>query len=245
MSQAMQEQQETEVVRGQVAKIIDKGSGRWQIAVQPEGSQYTRDLWTKEEPLVNSMRQQVGQWFDFLCTFSHWTNPQGQPVRSRWIKSFGGYNTITDSGITAPPPQAQPQQGYAPGVMPPQNAPQPAPAPQPQQASPQSSPPPLVPQRLPEEVKDMRIMRQCATKVAAIMLPYLPENERNLAGLEAMSEWLMRYYTGGPQMGRQNPQDGQAGQYTQAHQAVEHYGDPGPQEGQYDEYASYEGGFPQ
>lgn len=42
-------------------------------------------------------------------------------------------------------------------------------------------------------------MRMAATKVAVQMLPYLPHDEQTPHGLETLSEWLIRYYTGGPQ----------------------------------------------
>lgn len=48
-----------------------------------------------------------------------------------------------------------------------------------------------------ETDKDLRIMRQTATKVAVQLLPYLPEHERTPLGLLTMSDYLVDYYVGG------------------------------------------------
>lgn len=60
--------------------------------------------------------------------------------------------------------------------------------------------------------REDRIMRQTATKVAAALMPYLPEDERTPAGLLSMSEFLLGYYKDGIQSNG----DGAS------------YGDPGP-----------------
>ena len=270
----MEQQQESERVSGTVTGIVVKGADRWQVTVMPQGSQYARNLWTKDGALVNDMQMRVGQAFDFLCGISRWTNASGQPVRSLWINSVGAFGSIPDpqpqgqqqyqqQPVQQPayqPPQGQQSQAWqtspgqpSQGYSGPQAQPQPQFQPQPEQR------PALAPQRLPEEVKEMRIMREAAMKVAAALLPYLPPEQRNLSGLQVVAEWQVRYYTGGPQEqpwqeGGQNPTDGYAGQQ-QASQQVPQYQDPGPQEGQYDSAAgaqrgsedeySYQGGFPQ
>lgn len=49
-----------------------------------------------------------------------------------------------------------------------------------------------------ENMRETRIMRQTATKVAAHMLVYLPETERTPDGLVAIAEYLVSYYENGP-----------------------------------------------
>lgn len=46
--------------------------------------------------------------------------------------------------------------------------------------------------------RDTQIHRQTASKVAAIMLGYLPEVERTPDGLVAIAEYLVAYYESGP-----------------------------------------------
>lgn len=48
------------------------------------------------------------------------------------------------------------------------------------------------------DTKEMRIMRQTATKVAAHVLGYLDESERNRESLIAVAEYLVAYYRNGP-----------------------------------------------
>jgi hypothetical protein len=225
--------QEQEVVRGTVVSVITKGPDKWQIAVQPEGSQYTKNIWTKEQPLVNDMSQRIGQAFDFLCNASHWTNQSGQPVRSLWFESIAAYGTLA-----APQPVVSPQQGMQ-QVQPQQQMPQGTTFAQPQPAATQM---PMGAQALPQEVKEQRIMRQTAMKVAAQLLPYLPKEQQNLSGLQLIAEWQVRYYVSGPQsdpLGQQAPPQPQ--ETTVDYWGNPVGGDPGPQEGQYE---SYEGGFP-
>jgi hypothetical protein len=225
---------EQELVRGTVQSVVTKGPDKWQIAVVPEGSQYAKNIWCKDAAVINDMTQRIGQAFDFLCNVSHWNMQDGTPVRSLWFDTIGFFGSLAAPAAVAPPPQtpqaAPPQPQGLPGQPSPAPAPQPASAPQAQPQMPQGS---LAPQRLPDEVKELRIMRQTATKVAGILLPYLPQEERNLDGFIEMAEWLVRYYTGGPQSRPQAPPPQQDGMQ---------YADPGPQEGQYE---SYEGGFPQ
>jgi hypothetical protein len=55
-----------------------------------------------------------------------------------------------------------------------------------------------VPGAPPEVARELKIMRQTATKVAAHMLVYLPETERTPDGLVAIAEYLVSYYQDGP-----------------------------------------------
>ena len=79
------EQRETEYVAGVIAGIIQKAADKWQVAVKPEGSQYAKNLWTKDPALVAALSAKIGQAGGFVCGVSHWTNQSGQAVRSLWI----------------------------------------------------------------------------------------------------------------------------------------------------------------
>lgn len=48
-----------------------------------------------------------------------------------------------------------------------------------------------------EPDRQIKIMRQTATKVAAHLMPYLPESERTPTGLLAMADFLVLYYEHG------------------------------------------------
>jgi hypothetical protein len=230
----MQQEKEQEIVHGSVQQIITKGPDKWQVGVLPLGSNYPKNLWTKDQALVNDLTQRIGQGYDFICNVSHWNMQDGTPVRSLWIESLALLNSTPD-----PQPMVQPQQAQqqAQSMQPQQHLPQGTPMGQQQQSTTQVPQGSLVPQKLPEEVKELRIMRQTASKVASILLPYLPESERNLDGFVQVAEWLVGYYAGGaPQrMQAQDATPPQGNGYSDPYA-----GDPGPQEGQYQTQ-----GFPQ
>ena len=183
-----QGQQETEVVTGQVMHTITKGNGKWQIAVQPQGSQYTKNLWTKDYPLVQQMDQSINQWFSFVCGPSYWTMPDGKQVRSLWINSVTAPGQAGEPGIQGGPQQQgnqQPQQQAQglPGISPLE--------------------------------KDERIMRQTAMKVAAFMLPHLKPEERNAEGMITIAEGMVAYFKLGAAVlgGQSNHQPDHPGAY--------------------------------
>lgn len=194
-----QQQSETEVVSGQVTGVITKGPDKWQVSVQPQGSQYTKNLWSKDAGLVGQMQSAVGQWFDFICGTSYWTNNEGKQVRSLWI------NGITAPGgapapvaAPAPLPQQQPMHPSVAAFQPTQYG---TPAPQAQQqhvpqATAQQQAPPAV--QIGGEERETRIMRQTAAKVAAQMLPYMAPEERNALGMMTVAEGWVRYFRTGP-----------------------------------------------
>lgn len=238
-------QREMELVRGTIESVITKGADKWQVAVVPEGSQYAKNLWSKDAALVADMQQRVGQGYDFVCSVSHWTRQDGQPVRSLWLESVAQYNSVQGmpqaTQQAAQPqaqlPQAAPQPSYAPSApqqqqySPPPSLPTPSPQ---QSAAVMTVQPSLAPQRLPDEVKEMRIMRQTASKVATMFLPYLPEPQRTLAGLEEVCEYLVRYYTGGPQHGRQQQPQQPTNGPAQTYNPVTAESHPEPGAGEYD-----------
>jgi hypothetical protein len=198
-------QAETEVVTGTITGIIDKGAGKWQVSVQPDGSQYTKNLWTKDADLVSQLAQMVGQRTGFLCGASYWTNQQNQQVRSLWINGVG-------QGVSAPPQMPQPQMAQAPvavqaqmpTVVQPQAQPMGVAMPQPQGIPPAApvahvQPPTEQSSRWLAEkaVERPYIHRQTATKVAAMLISHLPAEQRTLDNLLVLSERLVAYYEHG------------------------------------------------
>jgi hypothetical protein len=199
-------QAETEVVVGVIQGIIAKGADKWQVEVNT-GQQNPRRLWTKDASLVGQLSMMIGQQTSFLCGISHWTNNQGQPVRSLWINGVG-------QAVAQQPPQQQP-------VIPMPQQPQPVAQqqqqwqPQPQATpmvgmQPQAQPQPVahVEQRTSDSVREFRIMRQTASKVAAILISHTPAEQRTLDNVLRLAEQLVGYYEHGMQKAAENPGDG-------------------------------------
>jgi hypothetical protein len=167
------QQQPTEVYTAQVTEIVTKPNDKWVIVVQPDGSQYTRNLWTKDYGLVQQMEQSINQWFDFICRRNHYDGPKG-PTSSLWI------NELAAPGST---PRTAPEQ--VPG-----SGPVSSPTVHP---SVQAFQTPGQPGISPME-KEERILREHGMNMAVLMLPYIPVDERNLPGLVNVAEGLVRYY---------------------------------------------------
>ena len=189
-------EREVEVVTGQVTHILVKGEGKWQIAVQPQGSQYTKNLWTKDYGLVQQMEANINSWYSFVCGVSPWTNAQGQPVRSLWVNEVTAPGQVVQAEVTQAQRQAQQPQPLTPtaGVT----------ATVTQNTS--SSVPQGQPGISPLE-KEERIMREHAMGVVALMLPHLPPEERNATGMIAVAEGLIAYYRLGPPASNGRGQD--------------------------------------
>jgi hypothetical protein len=195
-------QAETEVVSGTIAGITQKGTdefgnpNRWQVAVQPPGSQYSKNLWTKDPEMIGHLSTMVGQQQSFLCGISHWNRNDGTAVRSLWINGIGPAAAQPQAQVAAPQP-AQPQQwSQAPAQMVAamQQPQQPLTDMQRQggwqQQAPQS-------QQETGQQKEDRIHRQTASKVAAILIGYLPAEQRTYDTLLLISQRLVRYYEAG------------------------------------------------
>ena len=203
---------EPELVTGTITGVVAKGGDKWQAIVQPDGSQYTKNLWTKDANLAGQLAQMVGQRQSFLCGSSHWTNAQGQPVRSLWINGVGPQ--AEQRGVDPTPTQqiAQPQQF--------QQQPQVLPQPLAQQqtgqyiqqamhqpqavttAGPQTTMMPGTPS--PTE-KEERIMREAAAKVAGLLISHLPVEQRTMDNVIRLSEQLVAYFRNGVDW-KQGPQ---------------------------------------
>ena len=181
-------QAEVEIVHGTIVGITQKGADKWQVAVQQPGSQYAKNLWSKDAGLIGQLSLMIGQETSFMCGISNWTNQSGQPVRSLWINGVGAGET------PAPQPIATPQ---------------PIPMPTPQPILPATQQPTVVTvspavtqagvtqQRVLESERETRIMRQTASKVAGILISHVPSEQRTLENVLDIAERLVAYYEHG------------------------------------------------
>jgi len=203
-------QPDQEIVNGTVAGVIAKGGDKYQVEVNV-GQQNPRRLWTKDLEVVQQMQAMIGQQLSFLCGVSLWTNNQNQQVRSLWINGFGApgqqQQPVVQQQPVNQPVSAQPQQWQQP-----QTAAQPAPSmpAQTQAAAPQ------------RDLREEKIHRQTATKVAVDLLKYLAPEHHTFDTLITLSERLVAYYEQGVQWG------GGENQGNPSEPAVSD-GDPGPQ----------------
>jgi hypothetical protein len=185
MSMTEQPQAESEVITGQVTGIITKGADKWQIAVKTDpSSQYSKNLWTKDADLVHQVQQLIGSQMQFHCGVSHWSMNDGTPVRSLWI------NGMAPMGHSVGVPQQQPGTQAVAQAMMPQNMPGVMPVQAPPQPQAQTT-------GYDNDPKQGKIHRQTASKVAAILLGYLPAEERTLDTLLTVSQRLVSYYDDG------------------------------------------------
>jgi hypothetical protein len=169
-----QQQRETEQVTGTITGIVQKGPDKWQVVVVPDGSQNSKNLWTKDQQVVGSLSTMIGQRMAFACNVSHWLHQATQQMnRSLWIEAVGP-SAVGSPALAGPPLQQQPQ----PVVVQPQVMPMQAPA-------------------VNQDVKEQRIHRQTASKVAAIMLTHVQPEERTMSTLFVLAERLVAYYNDG------------------------------------------------
>ena len=80
-------EREIELVAGTIGGITQKKADTWTVAVTPEGSQYAKNLWTKDADLVVALGAKLGEAGAFVCGASYWTMNDGKQVRSLWIDS--------------------------------------------------------------------------------------------------------------------------------------------------------------
>jgi len=111
------QERETELVVGTIGGITQKKADTWTVAVSPDGSQYAKNLWTKDADLVESLSTKLGQIGAFVCGASYWSK-DGKQIRSLWI---------TSADTNAPDGDGD---GNAPQSVPTPSAPAQAPAPQ-------------------------------------------------------------------------------------------------------------------
>lgn len=226
---SVQTQTETEVVSGIIAGIVAKGGDKYQVAVQTPGSNYTKNLWTKDVALVQALQQVIGTQQSFLCGVSHWTNNQNQPVRSLWINGVGPEAAAAAQAPAATPPQQPVAQGFPAQASPPQHV-----HVQPQahlmQAMQQQPVATVQPRH--DDVRERRIHRQTASKVAVDLLKFLEPQHHTFDTLLQLSERLVAYYEHGMiQEQQQLPQGNGPTGGGPGYGWEPGMGDPGPEQG--------------
>jgi hypothetical protein len=107
-----EQERETELVAGTIGGITQKKADTWTVAVNVEGLQNPKNLWTKDANLVESLREKFGQAGAFVCGASYWKHPEHGQVRSLWIDSVAdGTENVAERVATpaAAPKAAAPQ----------------------------------------------------------------------------------------------------------------------------------------
>ncbi len=105
-------EREMELVAGKIGGITQKKADTWTVAILPEGSQYSKNLWTKDSDLVTSLSAKLGEAGAFVCAASYWTMNDGKQVRSLWIDSISdGTENLPERVATpaAAPKAAEPK----------------------------------------------------------------------------------------------------------------------------------------
>lgn len=110
-------EKETEIVVGIIGGITLKKEGTWTVSVTPDGSQYSKNLWTKDAELVATLSGKMGQQGAFVCNASYWRRPgANEDTRSLWIDSA---SEDTAPGIqNATPSEHVPSQNGSEGMTP-------------------------------------------------------------------------------------------------------------------------------
>lgn len=183
-TEAARDQQQ---VIGTVAEVVQAQSGKFQVRVFPDGSQNKKNIWIGEDKMqfLPYLQSQIGNRIAFVCNLSHWTRQDGQAVTSLWLELCGP-PTVDSPAMAGPPAQVPlPQQAV---VAPPPVGPTVTVQPQVQ---------PVVAQAPQQDLREAKIHRQTASKVAAILLGYLDKDEQNMAVLLRLSERLVAYYDNG------------------------------------------------
>jgi hypothetical protein len=245
---------------GVVAGLEQRSGGWVAVSILEPGKEYPKKLSTKKQDLIGQAQQLMGQLVTagFNEQDSTNINPHnGQPYTNRYLEALA-YGQVDLVGMPTqiqpqqfmPQPQAQPQQQFqgqpqgftgAPAAQPfvppvPPAIPVAQPQPTMQQA-PQAHPTGTIQHVVTTDaIREGKIHRQTATKVAAAMLPLLAPENHNLASLIRISEQLVKYYDEGVPW-QTNPispgeaHDAQAQQqYQQAQQAQPQQGYENPAE---------------
>jgi hypothetical protein len=172
---------------------IESRNGGWSaIAILEEGNQYPKKLSTKKQELISQAISLMGNVVTaaYNESESNQINPHtSSPYINRYLEAIA----LGAVQIVQPGQQSQPivqQQQVQQPVQQPVQQQQYAPIPGAQQT-------PQI--RTPDDVREMRIMRQAAGKVAASLLPLLSVESHNLASLVAISEQLVGYFKDGVQ----------------------------------------------
>jgi hypothetical protein len=200
---------EAEYIAGVIVGVTTHRSGdKWLIEIQPDGSAYTKNIWTKDQAAAYQLSQMQGLHQGFMVNVNV---DQQTNKRYMWLAMAGA-----SPPATLPQPQPQmPQQPAAIPVAPPMQ-PQIPMQPQPVQAQMPQPLPPLpvatvsTQPRVTQDQKEDRIMREAASKVASILISHVPAEQRTLDNVISLSERLVRYYEYGvvtPFGGMQSEED--------------------------------------
>jgi len=109
-------EREIEVVQGTIEGVTQKKPDTWQVEVRPDGSQYTKKLWTKDSELVSSLSAKLGQAGAFVCSASYWTNQAGAQVRSLWVNSLSDGTENVPERVATPAAAPKVAQGVSEGM---------------------------------------------------------------------------------------------------------------------------------
>jgi len=219
---------------GTVSGLEQRNGGWVAVAILAPGKEYPVKLSTKKVELIQQAQQMMGQVVTagYNEAEGNSINPHtGTPYINRYLEAIA----FGQVDLVGAPTQIQPQQ-YMPQQPQPIQQPQPVQQyQQPQQPMPQA---PLVPQG---DLREAKIHRQTASKVAVELLQYLDPAERNLASLVRISEQLVQYYDNGvqwttppvqaPQQQAQQQHQAPPPDPGQAAQGQQYYGEPDPDDG--------------
>ena len=113
------QEREMELVAGKIGGITQKKADTWTVAVTPEGSQYAKNLWTKDVELVEALGAKLGEQGAFVCGASYWKMQDGKQVRSLWIDSIADGTENLPERVATPSaaPKASAPQAKSSGEM--------------------------------------------------------------------------------------------------------------------------------
>jgi len=185
---------------------LEQRSGGWvAVSISEPGKDYPKKLSTKKQELIGQAQQLMGQLVTAGFNEQESTNinpNNGQPYTNRYLEALA----MGQVDLVGMPTQIQPQQYMPQQPQPQQYQPQPVQQqqyqPQPIVQQPIQQPQPVQQQPIMQphgDLREAKIHRQTATKVAVELLAYLDPSERNLASLVRISEQLVQYYDNGVQ----------------------------------------------
>jgi hypothetical protein len=161
-------------ISGQITGIEARNGGWVAVAITEPGNEWPKKLSTKKPELIQAAQSMMGQVVTALYNEQEGNsiNPHtGMPYTNRYLEAVS---------LGASAPQVQPMVQQQPQTF----APQPT-------ATIQHVVAPT------DNLREKKIMRQTATKVAVNLLQHLDEGSRNLASMVAISEQLVKYYEEG------------------------------------------------
>jgi hypothetical protein len=177
-------------ISGQITGLEARNGGWVAVAITEPGNEWPKKLSTKKPDLIGMAQSMMGQVVTALYNEQEGNsiNPHtGTPYVNRYLEALA---------LGASAPQVQPMQVQPAPVMQQPVMPQPVMQPMVQQQPQTFAPQPIA---VGPDLRETKIMRQAASKVAVNLLQHLDEGSRNLASLVAISEQLVKYYNEGVQ----------------------------------------------